>query len=187
MRIVVCLLFTLSVTGCIQSGKQGSGPPLTKAASLFSFEGCYRNRGTSESGEIAPYLTQTIWPGAGLKHTEIDAVRVETLDKETLRVSALTRHVIVQQRIFLLGQDFEFKTGHIKISHTRVSTASEPGNPFIGVAVSTTSLGLDSAGNGRTEDKTSLAGTAFLIVPLAGKFGHSATYERSDSLCSVGE
>jgi hypothetical protein len=57
------------------------------------------------------------------------------------------------------------------------------GNVFIGVARDATTLGLDSDGNGRVENTTVLAGTAFLIIPVAGSMREAARFKRAPHLC----
>ncbi|WP_461516099.1 hypothetical protein [Porticoccus sp.] len=119
-----------------------------------------------------------------LDHEAIDAVRVEALPGNKLMVSAFTDHKVVKRQTFVAGEDFEFQSGQIVLPAKLVgSGAREPGNVFIGAMRSATRLGIDEQGQGYVQETTALAGTAFLVIPVAGKVNETSDYSRDEMLC----
>jgi hypothetical protein len=127
---------------------------------LSEFAGCYLNRGETEVGQPAIYLSGTIWRDASLNHQTIDTVRITATSSDSLRATAIANSHMVRQDDFITGRDFTFANGRITIRKKTEGSAGMPsGNVFIGVARDATTLGLDSDGNGRVENTTVLAGT----------------------------
>lgn len=183
MRLPACLLLFALLSGCVLSAKPGPSSDFAKAISLSSFNGCYENQGEVESGNSISYLSSYIWPKLDIEKNDIDAILVQSIDEKTMKVSAFSHHQMVRQDTFILGRDFEFDSGRIKITHAIGSAAREPGNPFIGVVFSTTELGVDSVGDGRLQDTSTYAGTAFLVIPAVGNVSQAASFKKSEVLC----
>jgi hypothetical protein len=99
-------------------------------------------------------------------------------------LDAIANSHVVRQDDFVAGRDFTFAGGQITIRKKTEASAGIPsGNIFIGIARDATTLGLDSDGNGRVENTTALAGTAFLIIPVAGSMRDAARFKRAPRLC----
>lgn len=168
--------------GCI-STKPSNDLGFTRATSLAAFDGCYENRGETGKGAGPRFLSRTIWPKADLAHKDIEAIQVSVIGNDAVRVTAYAAHQVVRQDTFVEGKDFTFRSGQITISHAFGSAATEPGNPFIGAGIGSTTLGVDAAGNGRSMESATFAGTAFLVVPIAGSVNDTARFNRSTDLC----
>lgn len=155
------------------------------ASSLSSFDGCYENRGETGEGAGPRFLSVTIWPNADLAHKDIEAVQVNAIGNDTVRVTAFAAHRVVRQDTFIEGKDFIFRSGQISISRAIGSAATEHGNVFIGAGIEATTLGVDAAGNGRSVESATFAGTAFLVIPIAGSVNDTARFNRAGGLCVV--
>ena len=181
---VICLAAIILCAGCFTSKAPEGDLGFSKVSGLGEFAGCYLNRGETEAGQPPIYLSRTIWPDAGLNHQLIDAVRIAATSSDSLRATAIANSQVVRQGDFTAGRDFTFAKGQITVRRKTEASAAEPsGNVFIGVARETTTLGLDSDGNGRVEDTAALAGTAFLIIPVAGRMRDAARFKKASHLC----
>lgn len=176
------MISTALLCGCV-STKPSNDLGFTNATSLAAFDGCYENRGETGKGAGPRFLSGTIWPKVELPHKDIDAVQVSVIGSNTVRVTAFSAHQAVRQDTFVEGKDFSFRAGQITISHAFGSAATEAGNPFIGAGVGTTTLGVDAAGNGRSVDSATFAGTAFLVIPIAGSVNDTVRFNRAPIFC----
>jgi hypothetical protein len=181
---VICLAAIALCAGCFASQVPEGDLGFSKVSRLGEFAGCYLNRGETEAGQPAIYLSRTIWPDAGLNHQTIDTVRITATSSDSLRATAIANSHLVRQDDFTAGRDFTFANGRITIRRKTEASAAEPsGNVFIGVTREATTLGLDSDGNGRVENTAALAGTAFLIIPVAGSTRDAARFKKAPHLC----
>jgi hypothetical protein len=171
------------LAGCISS-KPSHDLGFGKPNSLRAFEGCYQNLGDRGTGTARRYLTALIWPDAAFEHSTIDAVRVNAIDDSSVEVIALSERQPVQRAIFTEGKDFSFDSGRIHLAgKVQGSAAQERGNIFIGVGHETRTLGLDPRGDGRVEETGTFAGTAFLVIPVAGHVREATRFRKSPQLC----
>lgn len=168
--------------GCV-STKPSNDFGFTDAISLAAFDGCYENRGETGKGAGPRFLSRTIWPKVKLPDKDIDAVQVNIIGNTAVRITAFSVHQVVRQDTFVEGKDFSFRSGQITISRAFGSAATEAGNPFIGAGVGSTTLGVDAAGNGRSVDSALFAGTAFLVIPIAGSVNDIVRFNRDPKLC----
>ncbi len=175
----VFLNLMLLCTGCVVSSGPDNLPTPARATDLSSFSGCYLNRSSADSAAQTHFLN-TIWLGQMLDHAAIDAVRVEALPGNKLMVSAFTDHEVVQRHTCVAGEDFEFQSGQIVLPAKLIgSGARELGNVFIGAIRSATRLGIDEQRQGYVQETTALAGTAFLVIPVAGMVNETTRFEMS--------
>lgn len=180
----ILLGVVLSSSGCVVSDNPENIPTPINTTDLSSFAGCYLNRSGSDDPARSHFLTNTIWPEQTLDHSTIDAVKVDALPGNKLMVSAFTDHQVVQQQTFVAGEDFEFQSGQIVLpAKLAGSGAREPGNVFIGAIRSATRIGMDEQGKGYIHETTAIAGTAFLVIPVAGKVNKTTRFEMSPDLC----
>jgi hypothetical protein len=181
---IICLALIVLCAGCFTSKAPEGDLGFSKVSRLGEFAGCYLNRGETEAGQPPIYLSQTIWPYAGLNHQLIDIVRIDATSRDSLRATAIANSQVVRQDDFTAGRDFTFANGRITVRIKNEASAAEPsGNVFIGVAREMTTLGLDSDGNGRAEETVAAAGTAFLIIPVAGRMRDAARFKKGSHLC----
>lgn len=149
---------------------------------LKSLAGCYRNRG---EGEGVRYLSSVIWPKEQLMHEQISAIKVVYEEPRSLRVAALSSEGTAKEGIFVEGTDFHLSSGRIQIQSDTVASFAYPaGNVFIGAGHQSQSLGLDSRGDARMQESATFAGTAFLVIPMAGNVRDAFRFPRSQELCN---
>ena len=180
--LTIYIISAALLCGCI-STKPRNDLGVTRVTSLASFDGCYENRGETGAGASPRFLSGSIWSNVDLTHKDIEAVQVSAIGSNTVRVTAFSAHQIVRQDTFVEGKDFTFRSGQITISRAFRSAATEPGSVFIGAGVGATTLGVDAAGNGRSVESATFAGTAFLVIPIAGSVNDTARFNRTTELC----
>jgi len=152
---------------------------------LSDFVGCYINIG--ESGEDSPkqLLSNIIWPNnKEIMHKKIKHIHVQLIAENSLKVEAKSGTDIIYSSTFVNDKDFTINEGLITINSEFLgSLANESGNPFIGVAGGSTTIGLDKNGNGKMSDTATFAGTAFIFIPLAGHIDSSVRFIKSQGEC----
>jgi ketosteroid isomerase-like protein len=100
-------------------------------------------------------------------------------------VLAVSLKAIAKEEIFVEGKDFHLSSGQIEIKSDSVASFAYPAdNPFIGVGHETQVLGLDARGDARIQESATFAGTAFLVVPVAGNAKEVFRFPRSSALCN---
>jgi len=153
---------------------------------LNDFVGCYINIG--ESGEDNPkqLLSNVIWPNnKEIKHENIQHIHVQLIAENSLNVEAKSGTEVIYSSTFVNDKDFTINEGLITINSEFLgSLAGESGNPFIGVAGGSTTIGLDQNGNGKMSDTAIFAGTAFIFIPLAGHIDSSVRFIKSKTECN---
>ena len=184
MKYLGPALLAALLCGCA-STRPGDDLGFSPAGSLAAFDGCYANQGETGPGAGPRYLSRGLWPKADLAHTQVTAVQVQAVAEGTVRVTAYAGNQRLRQDTFRQGQDFSFQGGRISISQAMGSAATESGNPFIGAGMVTLELGVDAAGNGRMEESSAFAGTAFLVIPVVGGTRDAARFRRADGLCGA--
>lgn len=174
----------LVLGGCASSTVPRDDTGFSRSPGLDAFQGCYKNCSNTTDGSAAVCLSTVIWPGEFAVGNRPEAVHIRKEGDDTLVASALAGGKVIKRSTFVAGKDFQFRDGRIELGKKYLgSAATEPGNPFIGVATEQTVLGLDREGQGRILTTSAFAGTAFLIVPVAGKVGAAGRIERVDGLC----
>lgn len=149
---------------------------------LQSLEGCYRNRG---EGEGRRYLSAVVWPEEQLAHEQITAIKVMFEEPRSLRVVAVSPEGTAKEGIFTEGKDFHLSSGRIDIKSDAVASFAYPaGNVFIGAGHESRVLGLDARGDARLQESATFAGTAFLVIPMAGNVKDVFRFPRSLELCN---
>lgn len=172
-----------ATVGCSMSSAPESDLGFDRKASIESLAGCYRNRG---DGEYVRYLSAVIWPGQQLEHAEIAAIKVELEGSRGLRVAAVTSGTTLKESVFQEGRDFHFESGMIGVkADTFTSLAYPAGNVFIGAGHEAHALGIDPRGDARMQENVSFAGTAFLVIPMAGSVRDAFRFPRSPELCEA--
>lgn len=154
-----------------------------RVASLESLAGCYENRAQVGKGVGLMFLSAIIWPDSKLPHGDVTAVEVRSLMDDKVSVVAHTSNGVIKEQVFTSGRDFIFESGQVRLTRPFGSAARESGNVFIGVGAQTKTLGVDSDGNGRALSSASFAGTAFLVIPIAGGVSDVGRFTRSRTLC----
>ncbi|TNE78239.1 MAG: hypothetical protein EP334_05185 [Gammaproteobacteria bacterium] len=119
-----------------------------------------------------------------MRHDQISAIQVMGLPDHILKIVAYADHQVVLEQSFSSERDFQFIGGKVLLPSRRaVSGAGEPGNPFIGAMQTDIQIGMDSVGKGYVQETTTFAGTAFLVIPVAGKINETIHFETDPSLC----
>ena len=105
-------------------------------------------------------------------------------EPRTLRVTALSTGEAIKDGVFVEGKDFHLASGRVNVrSESVVSFAYPAGNAFIGVAHESQVLGVDERGDARMQETTTFAGTAFLVIPVAGNTRDAFRFPRASGLC----
>lgn len=178
------LASTLLVSACAISPEPAGDQALAQLAALQDVQGCYQNLG-QRMGEATQkrYLSRLIWPDSSLPAEQIEHIEVSVIDTTHLLVKAIAGKYIMQQQIFNEGQDFSFREGVLEIHNELFASTAQADNPLLGAGHRTIRLGLDLAGHGHMQETTRFAGTAFLIIPVAGKVIDSVRFERKGMSC----
>ena len=179
----VCLL----ALGCAcTTSAPKSDVGFERAQSIQALEGCFKSHGEGGKDTAQRLLSKVTWPTANLNHANVKAVRVVAMNSTTLKVTAETDEETLHESLFVEGRDFFLESGRIRVRNDlKVSPTSRGsgGNVFIGVLHESTELGIDRIGDGRLQEATSLAGTAFLVFPAAGRVRHVSRFRNERALC----
>lgn len=174
----------LLCSGCVVSSSPDDVPAPASTPTLGNFAGCYQNMIRTSANGPRHYLSMTIWPTQTIDHGGIEAIRVTSPSSDTLKVSAFANHQVVKEQSFVLGVDFVFRNGQILLPEKlEGSGAGEPGNVFIGAMHTSRLIGLDQQGQGYLQESTSFAGTAFLVIPVAGQVSEAFRFATSEHFC----
>jgi hypothetical protein len=164
--ILSLLLLALGLAGCaVSSSTREDFAPLPSLARLA---GVYRNRGEVANPCPSPVLlSYLLWPqDAQLRHEQVETIAVEALGPQTLRVTAQGRDGARKVGEYVLGRDFRWEGGRLRLD-PRVSVAGfRSGEPMLGIVSEGLVLGLDHEGQGKVRQTGSATGMAFLVVPL---------------------
>lgn len=181
MRTTLVLLAILLLAGCISSrpANQTRLIPITR---LKSLQGSYKNSGESKDTSQPHYLSNVLWPDLPhATHASIDTVAVKITDHNEILIQAFNKDGLVKEQKFIAGRDFTLKRGQIHLKHkTALSLAYPADNPFIGTIHEKSILGVDAMGNGTLRTKSTIVGTAYLIIPLAGSLEEEVQFRRID-------
>lgn len=187
MKKALFLLLLLALSGCSTTQAPENDTGFASVAKLEDFAGCYKNCSSPAGGSSPVCLTSILWPGQFSAETQPEAVAIRSGSGSSLIASAILDNTVIQESRFEEGKHFHFRDGRIELNRDFLASgAREPGNPFIGLATSSTELGLDASGQGRISRSTAFAGTGFLIVPIAGKTSTIQKIDRAPSdLCAI--
>ena len=180
------LLALLAVVGLLAGCVSGSGPAnnsqFAEVDGLDALSGEYRNLGEAGPNYRPTYLSSVIWPSStDINHANVDVISVSVRSGKELVVRALAGNRLIKEGRFVSGEDFTIKGGKIYLKQkAHLSLAYPSGNPFIGPAYEETVIGLDSHGDGKLRHKGVLAGTAFLVIPVAGSYTDDIRFLRLD-------
>jgi hypothetical protein len=182
-RIVAIMLLVGAGLSCaLSTTAPDNDAGFNAVKDLKSLAGCYRNRG---EGEGVRYLSTVIWPKEQITHEQISAIKVVFEEPRSLRVAALGSEGKIKEGVFVEGTDFYLTSGRIQIQSDTVASFAYPaGNVFIGAGHQSQSLGLDPRGDARMQESATFAGTAFLVIPIAGNVRDAFRFPRSKDLCN---
>ena len=183
IKISLCILMFLC-SGCVLISAPKDDAPFAEVKGIHSLEGCYQNKGEGESENPSRYLSSIIWPESKLNHNEITLIKVVAINDKKLKVTAESQGKIIQESQFVEGKDFNVNTKEIRAkSEPLISLAYPAGNVFIGVAYSSQVLGIDERGDAKLQETGTFAGTAFIVIPLAGHVKDSFRFRRVEEVC----
>jgi hypothetical protein len=181
-RIVMAMLLVGASLSCALSTAPKNDAGFKTVKDIKSLAGCYQNRG---EGEGVRYLSAVIWPNDQLAHEQILAIKVVFEGPRSLRVTALSSEGTAKEGIFVDGTDFHLASGRIQIQSDTVASFAYPaGNVFIGAGHQSQLLGLDPRGDARMQESATFAGTAFLVIPMAGNVSDVFRFPKAQELCN---
>lgn len=187
MRIALLFLLQIcTLSSCVMYSAPENDANFSNESKLSDFVGCYKNIGESGEDNSQVLLSNVIWPNNNeLSHKKIKHINVQLIAKNSINVEALSGTEVIYNSTFVNDKDFTINEGLITIkSEFLGSLADESGNPFIGVASGSTTIGLDQNGNGKMSDTATFAGTAFIFIPLAGHIDSSVRFIKSTTECN---
>jgi hypothetical protein len=185
-KFTISIVAMFLLNSCISNSAPKNDAKLSSTIKISDLVGCYINLGESGTDDhFKHYLSSTIWPFLKADPSTIKFIGVEKISENTLNVSGRSNTEVIFQSNFTEGKDFKLKNGVIIIKNKFMgSAASEPGNPFIGVANGSTVLGIDTNGNGKLSNSASFAGTAFIFFPMVGHISSSIRFTKFATLCN---
>jgi hypothetical protein len=163
----LCIVTLLG--GCVNLRPPGNSD-FTDIRSLRDLDGKYQNQGErAGKANLRPaYLSAVVWSGANeMTHAKIDTIEVKMLNDTTVVVRALKSGHVEKESLFVEGQDFEFKSGRIRLKRRQWIMGFERGDVVVGPAYENVELGLDKKGAGKYRNEGGVAGLAFLFLPIA--------------------
>lgn len=160
------LALAVLVAGC-----SASAPPrnleFMPVDDLASLAGTYRNLGEG-GGDRPVYLASLLWPDdEELAVDRVETVEVATDGPEALVVTAHGTAGEMKRSRFVRGEDFELQDGRIRLRRGLGLAGLKADEPLLGPYYESTELGLDTAGDAKWSQHVTVAGLAFLIVPVA--------------------
>ncbi|MEL0169446.1 MAG: hypothetical protein VW877_15085 [Pseudomonadaceae bacterium] len=173
------------LSGCVVSPESATDSVGAPLPGLQVLAGCYQNRGEPSDSVPKRYLSQLFWPALTLdEHVGVEQLEVEPLSATAVRIRALQSGAVIRQSDFREGEHFTRRDDRIELSSNWGSSLAAPAdNPFIGAYHERVSLWLDTQGDGRMTNTATFAGTAFLIIPLAGTVSEQRRFERLGDHC----
>lgn len=184
MQRLLVIIFCIMIQGCVFTNKPSDDADFKRLDKLDSVAGCYQNMGQSPPNSPDRYLSQVFWPESIVAHKSIDYIEVSVTSPETVVASAYSENGLVKQSEFHEGQHFKFQSGKITITNKLFGSLAYPaGNPFIGAGHTSVILGIDEQGHGKLTEKSTIAGTAFLFIPVAGQTSDTVRFIRIGESC----
>jgi hypothetical protein len=180
---VLSALVLLALGGCVMSHAPKGDLGFQESSALRDFAGCYRNIADGGNGTVGPFLSFLIWPKPPLHPAKVEAVKVSVEEGRTLVVEAYAKQGVAWRSAYRLGQDFDLTGGVITRRETMGSAPTAAGNVFLGVGHEAVRFGVDPQGSARVESATTMVGTAFLVIPIAGHSNDVYRFSRAPELC----
>lgn len=152
-------------------------------SSLREISGVYQNRGEGDERYRPVYLSALLWPDdASLNHAEIDTITVVQTAADVVEVTAHQGRQMIKSGRYIEGKDFEIEDGRLLLGTQAGMAGLKPGEPLLGAYRQVIELGLDTAGQGKARQHTSVAGLAFLLIPVAGDSTEEVRFLRLSTL-----
>ncbi|WP_341706855.1 hypothetical protein [Halopseudomonas sp.] len=184
MRKEWLLFLSATLHGCVFNSGSEFVSDAAPIGDLAAIAGCYQNAGETEEAGRARYLSQLFWVQPVAEHAAIAVIEVQVPEADRVRVLANSSEGATLQADYRQGEHFTFDGEKISLPGRWDSSFAAPAdNPFIGLAHSSVTLRLDRSGNGVLTEGSSIAGTAFLIVPVAGSTSDSIRFNRLGDHC----
>jgi len=157
-----------ALTGCFAS-RPPDNVDFGAAQSLRDLEGTYWNLGEFDPKQTpAAYLSKIIWPGLEeSRHRSIQTIVVRAMGDTGLSVQALSSSGVAKEQAFVRGKDFEFSGGRLRLGSYWENSLKEPEAGGLFFAHTTKELGVDRKGQGKYKSRQTVAGAAYLVVPVA--------------------
>lgn len=186
LKPCLSLLAVFSLSGCVMSTAPSQDVAYERIDNIESVTGCYQNLGEQPNPAVRRYLSQILWPADVTEHQDIEVVEVISFSANSLQATGLGAGKVLEQSEFVEGQHFELKAGKLKVtSEVMGSMAAESGNPFIGVAHDSVTLGIDKAGNAKLTEAGTFAGTAFIVIPVVSHISDAVRFVRTGDRCEM--
>lgn len=174
--MLLCVALTLS--SCLISNPANNAE-FGRVDKIQQLEGVYLNHGEGGKGANPSYLSRLIWPTAGVvDHQLVSTIEVRAISDNTLVVKALGRNGILHESIFLEGQDFELRSGRIRLNHKLAIAGFKSGEPMVGPYYENTELGIDQRGNGKYRSQGAVAGLVYMVLPIALGVNEEVRFEK---------
>ncbi|MHB8696658.1 MAG: hypothetical protein ACYC9J_01295 [Sulfuricaulis sp.] len=110
----------------------------------------------------------------------IELIQVSVADPVVV-VNAIKDECIVYKKKYVIGRDFNLTGGKIVFIKEWHALSEGAGDPIVGPRLEKIELGLDTKGNGKSQDKGYIAGLVFMLVPFADYNVDNTRFVRIDS------
>lgn len=180
----VCTLFLVSLLSACMSTRPKNDLGFSEVKKISNLDGCYLNLAETGKNVGKKYLSSIVFPNSKLVHDTVEAIDVKSAGRSFI-VKAIAQEKVIHQGEFLEGRDFIFSNGTLTITKAFGSGLSEPGSVFLGVGIQSTTLGVDASGDGRVVEDLKIAGTAFLIIPVAASGTDVVRYVKAPNRCGL--
>ena len=183
-RILFSFFLVVALPSCVSFAPPNDAE-YAPIGSLKSLSGCYRNLGETAEETTNRYLSYILWPAHNTKqHQDIQYIEVAAISNNTIRATGIGEKRVLVESEFVEGENFEFESGKITVTNKLFGSLAYPsGNPFIGAGHASVTLGIDKSGHGKLTDSITLAGTAFIFIPVAGHVAEMVRFVRTGNSC----
>lgn len=183
-KIASLMLSAAALSGCFYQVATPKGKAFDTNVDLRKLEGCYENESREPVAGYSRPLASYMFSRKDIGDNKVDFIRVVSQGSNVLNVSAESTSGVIAQKTFMVGRDFHFEAGRVRIE-LDTSQPNKPGNVFLGFTHGSEYLGIDQHGDGLSEDIAVVAGTGFLVIPITAyqKVGYS--YNRRPDLCAA--
>lgn len=175
-RQILAACFCLLLPGCVgfSSDRVSSETRFREIVTPADIAAVYTNRGGSPRGgvrQLSYVLCERTSPG-----DTTDKVRFRSVPPSTLVCEALSKGRIVASRELVQDRDFRIEGGAMHMTSTNTGTFL--GEGVAGIEKLSTTLRITESGDIVMRERSSEAGMALLVVPIASSHTMDAVFKR---------
>lgn len=167
MSKFIYLISFIFLVGCTSIGPANNAG-FDSIETLKDLEGVYNNLSEGSPKFNGFYLSRIIWPNDyKLDCKIVETIEVRTLNDSSLKIKAFGKNKLMKEEILIEGKDFNLSGGTITLSSSMSVAGFKSGEPLLGTHSESVTLGVDTDGNGKYRESTSVVGLAYMFLPIA--------------------